>query len=313
MSCHYPIPAYLDKNGGVKFVRKEKALGRAGFVQLNCGMCFGCKADRAREWSIRSYHEAQMHRASSFVTLTYRPETLPPHGSLDPRDLQLFFKRLRNAGHTFRYFACGEYGSQRKRPHYHACIFGYLPPPKAVVASSETGNKQFVNDELTKAWGLGRATFSEFHPNAARYTAHYTAKKLLSFARDTADPETGLKPYERIDLATGQTIELVHEFQRQSMRPGLGIPWLAANWREVFPADTVVMQGREYPPPKAYWKWLKEKHPHVYQEVAQKRIQSIRDRPYLPGARLEAIRQCAAAKTDKLVRPTSFDNQEQNQ
>jgi hypothetical protein len=44
-------------------------------------------------------------------------------GSLKKKELQNFLKRLRkNAGFTFRYFACGEYG-KKGRPHYHILLF----------------------------------------------------------------------------------------------------------------------------------------------------------------------------------------------
>lgn len=96
MGCLYPKPAYLSAEGKVTFVRHEKALGRSGFIHIRCGMCNGCKADHARDWAIRCYHESQMHHVSCFLTLTYDPEHLPACGSLDKRDLQLFWKALRN-------------------------------------------------------------------------------------------------------------------------------------------------------------------------------------------------------------------------
>lgn len=43
--------------------------------------------------------------------------------SLNKRDVQLFLKRLRNAGFHFQYFGCGEYGDLSARPHYHLLIF----------------------------------------------------------------------------------------------------------------------------------------------------------------------------------------------
>lgn len=303
MTCHFPIPAYLGADGAVKFQRREAAFGKPGFIHLPCGLCFGCKADRAREWAIRSYHEAQMHDESIFVTLTYAPQNLPPAGSLAPRDLQLFFKRMRRRGYSFRYFACGEYGDQRLRPHYHACMFGLGLEKQTIAGRSEAGHPQYFNDDLSAAWSLGRATFADFHPDAARYTAHYTAKKLGSFAQERIDPETGLKPYERMEMS-GEIVELKREFQRSSLKPALGMSWLEKHWREVFPADSVVMQGKEYPPPRAYWKWLKDNHPEVADRVKRKRIAETEDRPYLTGHRLKQIQECAERKIDSLVRPT---------
>lgn len=307
MSCNFPIPAYLGLDGQVKFIRKDAAPGRTGLVHLNCGMCRGCKADRAREWAIRSYHEAQMHPQSSFINPTYSPEALPPHGSLDPRDLQLFFKRLRNEGLKFRYFAAGEYGDKRLRPHYHVCLFGYAPDNDHFAGSSQSGHPMYRSDLIERCWGLGRVTHQEFSPDAARYTAHYTAKKLKKFALDEIDPETGLKPYERRD-EFGVVHELVHEFQRSSLKPGLGMTWLAKNWREVFPADSVVMDGKQYPVPRAYWKWLKENEPEMFKRVKRKRLEFVKDRPYISGHRLHQMEKCRDKSLDQLVRPTHKEN-----
>ena len=307
LACHHPIPAYLDAAGNVCFTNRKESLGRFGLLQLRCGMCFGCKADHAREWSIRCYHEAQRHRDSCFITLTYQEEFLPPHGSLDPRDLQLFFKRLRKALYPvkIRYFACGEYGEKKGRPHYHACVFGWRPDylDSLLVAISKKGHRQYGSVVLSKAWGKGRVTWTEFDASCARYTAHYTADKLKGFKKDEPDPETGLRPYEIMDR-DGCVWNLVPEFQRESRKPGLGIRWLEEHWREVFPADSVVMDGKEYPVPRAYFKWLKENQVEMYKRVAEKRRAAIKDQPYVPGIRHMQKTKAQIARLKRLVRPT---------
>ena len=83
--------------------------------------------------------ELQYHDSAYFVTLTYDdfhipkayypdPETGEVHTSytLCKRDFQLWMKRLRKkfSDDKIRFFACGEYGGQTKRPHYHAIVFG---------------------------------------------------------------------------------------------------------------------------------------------------------------------------------------------
>lgn len=55
--------------------------------------------------------EQDRHVCTSFVTLTYDEEHLPPDGSLRKRDLQLYLKRLRRRL-PFRFFAAGEYGER---------------------------------------------------------------------------------------------------------------------------------------------------------------------------------------------------------
>lgn len=68
----------------------------------------------------------EVSSSAFFITLTYDDEHLPPGAELSKRDLQLFIKRLRKRNPGIRYFAVGEYGSQKGRPHYHAVIFNLL-------------------------------------------------------------------------------------------------------------------------------------------------------------------------------------------
>lgn len=304
MACHYPKPAYLSTEGKVTFVRHEKALGNSAFIHIRCGMCIGCKADHARDWSIRCYHESQMHQESCFVTLTYAPELLPANGSLDKRDLQLFWKSLREKVNTkIRYFACGEYGTKKGRPHYHAVIFGWRPGDKKLVGKSEKGNPQYESQILTKSWQYGFSPWTEFDPSCARYVAHYTADKLKSFAKETPDPETGLKPYEVMDR-DGQIWKLQPEFQTQSLKPGVGYSWFEKNYREVFPLDSVVMDGKEYPPPRAYYKWLKTLDPDLYVKVNKRRKEKAQSAEYLTGLRQFQIKEAKEARLTRYIRPT---------
>ncbi len=88
---------------------------------------------------------------------------------MDKRDAQLFIKRLRsNAkrryGITYlRYYICGEYGSLRGRPHYHAIIFG-LP--------SNSITEQLVSD----SWNFGFVKIGCLTERSAAYVAGYSAK-----------------------------------------------------------------------------------------------------------------------------------------
>lgn len=303
MACHYPIPAYLSRDGKVTFERKDKAFGKRGLMHIPCGMCRGCKADHARDWAIRCYHESQLHTDAAFINPTYAPAHLPPGGTLVPDHLRLFFMRLRKDGHKFRYFACGEYGEKRGRPHYHICMFGWSPPRDRIINKSATGGILYESDYLNRKWKYGSILFSDFTPATARYTAHYTADKLKKYSLDELDPDTGLRPYEKM-TDDGEVVDLVPEFQRQSLKPGIGIPWLEKNWREVFPADSVVMDGREYPPPKAYWKWLKENQPETARKVLNKRIADIEGRPYVTGLQQHLTARAKIHKLKKFERST---------
>lgn len=134
--------------------------------------------------------EALVHPGSLFVTLTYNKESLPEGGTLVPRHLQLFLKRLRKklSPRTIRYFGVGEYGDISQRPHYHLAIFGVTLADRIYIDES---------------WDHGFTHAGELNFSSAAYVAGYVTKKLT--ARD-APGLNGRNP----------------EFARMSLRPGVG-------------------------------------------------------------------------------------------
>ena len=109
MSCYHPLKGFRTPSGVV-----FSELGRhdiLGDIEIPCGQCIGCRMRRASDWTIRVMHEASLHSENCFVTLTYGRDKLPPDGSLEHRDFQLFMKRLRfHAKRPVRFYMCGEYG-----------------------------------------------------------------------------------------------------------------------------------------------------------------------------------------------------------
>ena len=117
MPCYHPIPGYRAKStnpSGKRSIVFNLSEGFKNFaVSVPCGRCIGCRLERARQWSIRCIHEASLYEANCFVTLTYDDDNLPLDGSLRPRDMVLFLKRLRKRfGPGIRFFQCGEYGDK---------------------------------------------------------------------------------------------------------------------------------------------------------------------------------------------------------
>ena len=94
MPCFHPMPAVRMSDGSVSFVSRNKR-GVVDDFELPCRQCIGCRLERSRQWAMRCLHEASLHDANSFITLTYDDEHVPPGGSLRYRDFQLFMKRLR--------------------------------------------------------------------------------------------------------------------------------------------------------------------------------------------------------------------------
>lgn len=209
---------------------------------------------RAKEWSVRITHEAQMHPVSSFVTLTYAPEHLPPLGSLNYRDYQLFMYRLRKAlrPKKIRYFAVGEYGDKTKRAHYHAVLFGYAPEDGKFHTRTKTGTTVYTSESLQKAWKLGHANFSYFEPGAAEYIARYITKKITG----PQAPEH----YFAFDPRDGSSGTRLPEFCRASTRPGIGANWYRRYFlSDVSHRDAICLPGGELTKVPRYYDKLYER------------------------------------------------------
>lgn len=102
------------------------------------------------------------------ATLTYAPEHEPPDGSLSPRHMQLWLKRLRRLlppTRPIRFFGCGEYGDETFRPHYHVALYGVAPLETELVQSS---------------WGMGHVHLMELNAETAQYLCGYVVKKMTS-------------------------------------------------------------------------------------------------------------------------------------
>ena len=98
-------------------------------VPVPCGRCPPCKRRRVDSWVFRLMQEEKVSSSAHFVTLTYDTRFVPitENGfmTLCKEDFQNYMKRLRKLclDSKLKYYAVGEYGSTRERPHYHAIIF----------------------------------------------------------------------------------------------------------------------------------------------------------------------------------------------
>lgn len=91
-----------------------------------CGKCVGCLQKRRADWTFRIMQQEHEALHSCFLTLTYNDEFLPivnGQATLDKKELQNYFKKVRKEEKGLKYYAVGEYGSGNNRPHYHAIVF----------------------------------------------------------------------------------------------------------------------------------------------------------------------------------------------
>lgn len=108
-------------------------------IIVPCGKCPECRRRRIAGWTHRLLQEDKKAISAFFLTLTYDVDHVPitknKFLTLKKHDLQCFIKRLRKMQKTkIIYFACGEYGGQKKRPHYHMILFNLEKDQYAVEA-----------------------------------------------------------------------------------------------------------------------------------------------------------------------------------
>lgn len=272
-------------------------------MNVPCGRCIGCRIDRSREWATRIMHEASLYAHNCFITLTYDEKHIPSHGSLVKSDFQKFMKRYRKflEEHTWsqkkrcyeknpnitvfdgrsksyvkkvckcyvrnRFYHCGEYGDRNNRPHYHAVIFGHNFFDWVYLFDSPSGMPVYTSPTLEKIWQKGYVTIGELTFESAAYVARYVLKKVNGDLSEVIDDETGLKHYERIDLQTGQVVEVIPEYSTQSRRPGIGRNWIDVYRTDVYPKDFTTIRGVKVKPPRYYDKMLRSIDPVMYDEI----------------------------------------------
>lgn len=269
MPCYSPLAAYQAANGEVVFVeRSTHDIVRQ--LSLPCGQCIGCRLERSRQWAMRCLHEASLYKQNCFLTLTYDDEHLPTRGMLDYPAFQKFLKRLRKhaAPTRPRFYMCGEYGPENWRPHYHACIFGFDFPDKKYHAKSPSGERIYRSASLEKLWPFGFSSIGAVTFESAAYVARYCVQKITG--------HNARFHYRRIDSA-GE-YHLPPEFNRMSLKPGIGARWLEKYQLDVYPHDYVVINGKECKPPKYYDRLFSRQFPDDFEELQFEREKDGRSR-----------------------------------
>jgi hypothetical protein len=249
MACYHPLYAYRDPETHQIRILDARFDRADANLTLPCGQCQGCRLERSRQWAVRVMHEASLYKQNSFVTLTYNDEHLKP--SLDYSDYQKFMKRLRKAfsGQEVRFYMCGEYGEQNRRPHFHACLFNVDFQDKTVWRK-DRGNYIYRSELLERLWPFGFSSIGELTFQSAAYVARYVMKKQTGFRSEEA--------YKYTDPETGEVLDLTPEFNKMSLKPGIGARWFEKYQSDVYPNDYLVVNGVKTRPPRYYDKLFHE-------------------------------------------------------
>jgi len=209
-----------------------------------------------------------MHDASSFITLTYANEHLPDPPSLDYSHYQKFMKRLRKEVGPIRYYACGEYGDNNFRPHFHACLFGIdFSKDRKFFDTSPSGHPLYRSPTLERIWPWGFSSIADLSFESAAYVARYCLKKITG---DESEHH-----YRHVNHDTGEVTQLTPEFARMSLKPGIGGRWFDLYSSDVYNGhDYVVVNGKQCRPPRYFDRLLERSDPVRYEEVKTDRVKS---------------------------------------
>lgn len=287
--CVRPLLAWQCANRDVVFVSNLKRNDIVRELSLPCGQCIECRLNRSRKWAMRCMHEASVHEANCFVTLTYRDDCVPHRGQLVYADYQKFMRRVRKQLGPVSFYMCGEYGEKTWRPHFHACLFGLDFPDKLYYKSNANGDKLYSSDILNRLWPYGYAIVGDVTFQSAAYVARYCVQKVTGQAAESH--------YARVD-AEG-VYQLVPEFNRMSLKPGIGKRFLELWKTDIYPHDYVIVNGVKCPPPRYYDKILKREDGDVFEDIVMDRERRARlryedEKPDRLAAR-EAVMQARAS------------------
>lgn len=251
---------------------------------IPCGKCIGCRLDYSREWANRGYLESKLWKQNFFVTITYNedniniPEWIEDQdgytydndgtwtGTLVPKHLTQFIKNVRQImkrehnQDNIRFMACGEYGTETERPHYHIIFFNLKLPIEDLY------NPRIIHKEIyyqshiiERAWKYGISNVSECSWNTIAYTARYITKKI--------NGPNSLQEYSE----KGQ----IKEFFRVSRMPGIGEGYYQKHWKEIYEKDEIIIKNKQgiisCKPPKYFDELYKKDHPNEWKELQWKR------------------------------------------
>jgi len=321
MPCYKPLQGFkrMD-NGGLTFVKAESSGVK---MEVACGQCLGCRLDRSREWASRMIHEAAMHKDNCFLTLTYDDEHVPQlytggPGTLIPKHFTDFMKRLRwhCKNDRIRYYMCGEYGDETRRPHYHACLFGIDFADKIMIGANNDGEPWYSSPSIERIWDKGFNTLGALTWESAAYVSRYIMKKRTGkqaedhYLRcDDYGVAYWLEP-EYNSMSRGYRCKEHRDLERRpddcdKCTGGIGADWYAKYKNDVFPSDEMPLPNgvRRGGVPRFYEEILQAEDPDTYEAVKESRKKYyFTHREAFSPERLETKYKCAQARTKRLKR-----------
>lgn len=307
------------KNGNIKY----KLNSNYEYTIIPCGNCIGCRLEYSREWANRGYLEAKCWEQNWFVTLTYDENHITVleetetkrgftfinegdwNGTLVQEDLTQFMKNLRQIMKRdynedgIRFMACGEYGSEGERPHYHLILFNCNLPIETFFESRIINKEVYYRNKIIeRAWTKGISNISEASWNNIAYTARYITKKINGKLSDEYYCEKGQKK----------------EFFRVSRMPGIGEIYYQEHKDEIYKYDCITIKNKQgtisCKPPKYFDSLYEKENPEAFKKIKERRKKQaingnkIKDETFSYGRlqNLEVEARTKEEQTQKLIR-----------
>lgn len=192
-------------------------------------------------------------------------------------DLQNFIKRLRKHLYSqvkkdstkkgrdhvenIRYFAVGEYGTKKSRPHWHVIIFNWLPSDLEVFENKGQYN-YYRSRQVEKLWTDGISIVGECNNAVAKYCAQYVTKK--------EDKKLIYKPFVQRELVLCS-----------KMNGAIGASYCDKYWKQILEQNGVGLLNRKtgklykYKIPSYYKARIARLHPDEFQAYLDRQEQFI--------------------------------------
>ena len=205
MACYHPLAGLwygeltesgkkkyqiISQEEKVQFISNKAFIRPREQIEVPCGKCVGCRLEYSRQWAYRCMLEAKQYEHNAYITLTYdqnnvtwvmgaNRETgeIEPVTTLVPEHLTKFMKDLRryykyHYNHEgIRFYACGEYGSETHRAHYHLIIFNLPIYDKEKFFINANGDQVYLSKTIDEIWGKGITSVGDVTWNSAAYVA----------------------------------------------------------------------------------------------------------------------------------------------
>ena len=171
-----------------------------------------------------------------------------------------------------RFYACGEYGSDGGRPHFHVLAFNLPPLPDMKHWFTTDDHEKIYHSDIlqNKIWKRGICSIGELTWNSAAYVARYVVKKQKG---DTS----GL-----VDLCDELVSGLTPEKTRMSLKPGIAKKYYDENKHKFYETDEIVIsvrnQVRTIKPPRYFDKLydLDNFDPFVMADIKKARAENAK-------------------------------------